>query len=92
VLLPALNSPFPTLAHVASVFRDLGREHDFVASVLDVTPVPSPWIEAARAIVAGDLARAADVVEQMGDRATAEYVRLRDADSFEPAVRRRKDA
>src|SRR5205807_2097986 len=41
VLLSALNSPFPTFAQVAWVFRDLGREDEF-AVVLGATPIESP--------------------------------------------------
>ena len=75
-LVPALNSPFPTLVEVAWVFRDLGGS-DELGAVLDATPIESPWIDAARAIGAGELVRAADIVEGIGHGASAAYARLR---------------
>jgi hypothetical protein len=94
VLLPALNNPFPTLAEVAWVFRDLGRERELEEAVLDVTRVPTPWKDAARAIVRGDFVGAADVIEGIGDQAAEAYARLRAAqalladDAREAAVQR----
>jgi hypothetical protein len=81
VLLPALCSPYPTLAEVAWVFRDLGRDAE-LAAVLDATPVQSPWIEAARAIGDGDPTRAADVIEAIGHTASAAYTRRRAAEAL----------
>ncbi len=52
-------TPFPTFAEVAWVFRDLGREEAFSA-VLDATPIESPWMDAAQAIIDGQLVRAAE--------------------------------
>jgi ATP/maltotriose-dependent transcriptional regulator MalT len=69
VLLPALCAAYPTLAEVAWVFRDLGRDAD-LAAVLDVTPIASPWIDAARAIGAG---------ERVGHTASADYTHRRAA-------------
>ena len=60
VAVTALSSPFPTLADVAWVFRDLGREDEFVAAILDKTPIDSLWVDAARAITAGKLTQAAE--------------------------------
>ena len=81
VLLPALCSPFPTLAEVAWVFHDLGRD-DELAAVLYATPIESPWKDAARAIAEGDLARAAQIIDGMGHAACAAYARLRAAEAF----------
>jgi class 3 adenylate cyclase len=81
VLLPALNNAFPTLADAAWVFHDLGREQELVDAVLDPSPVDSPWVEAARAILGGDAVEAAEIIERMGDRAGAAYARLRSSDS-----------
>ena len=78
-LLPALNAPFPTLAEVAWLFRDLGREDDFSA-VLRATPIESPWIDAANAIIQGDFVRAAETIEEMGHAAgprTRDYAQPR---------------
>jgi hypothetical protein len=81
VLLPALCSPFPTLAEVAWLFRDLGREDEF-SMVLDATRIQSPWVDAARAITGGDLVRAADIIDGVGHTASGAYARLRAADSL----------
>ena len=78
VLLPALCSPYPTLAEVAWVFHDLGRDAD-LAEVLDATPIPSAWIDAARAIGANDPGRAAGIMEAIGHTASAAYARQRAA-------------
>jgi class 3 adenylate cyclase/tetratricopeptide (TPR) repeat protein len=87
VLVGALCTPFPTLVDVAWVFRDLGRESEFSNAVLDATPIKSPWIDAARAIADGDLARAADIIEGIGHTASAAYARLRAAEAFAAAGR-----
>lgn len=87
VLLPALCSGFPTLAEVAWVFRDLGREHEFSA-VLDATPIESPWKDAAHAIIDGDLVRAAEIIDEIGHAASAAYARLRAAEALAAEGRR----
>jgi hypothetical protein len=81
VLLPALNAPFPTLAEVAWLFRELGREDEF-SVVLRATPIESPWMDAAYAIIDGDLVRAAETIEEMGHAACAAYARLRAAEAL----------
>ena len=86
VLLPALCSPYPTLAEVAWVFHDLGRE-DALEAVLDATPIESPWITAARAIAAGEAARAAAIIDGIGHTASAAHARQRAAG---PLVRDRR--
>jgi class 3 adenylate cyclase len=84
-LVPALCSPFPTLADLAWVFRDLGREREFSDAVLDSTPIKSPWVDAARAIGDGDLGRAADIIDDIGHAASAAYARVRAAEVFAAA-------
>jgi hypothetical protein len=48
------------------------------AGELDAVP-PSPWLEAARAYVAGDPARAADIYAEIGSRPDEAYARLQAA-------------
>src|SRR5207302_1904210 len=84
-MLGGLCAPFPTLAAVAWVFRDLGREQAFRDAVLDPDPIKSPWNDAARAIVDGELVRAADVIEGIGHTALAAYARLRAAEALATA-------
>jgi class 3 adenylate cyclase len=78
----ALCTPFPTLAGVAWVFRDLGRESEFQEAVLDARPIESPWADAARAIAVGDLVAAADVIDGIGHRAEAAYARLKASEAL----------
>jgi class 3 adenylate cyclase/tetratricopeptide (TPR) repeat protein len=79
-MIAALCTPSTNLAEVAWIFRDLGRERDFIDAVLDPDPILGPWHEAARAIVGGDLVRAAEVIESIGHPASAAYARLRAAE------------
>jgi len=79
VLLPALCEPFPNLAEVAWLFHDLGRERDFTA-VLDATPIPSPWIDAARAILGDEIDVAIRILEQLGHPASLAHARRRAAE------------
>jgi hypothetical protein len=81
VLLPALNSPFPTFGEAAWVFKDLGREDEFSA-VLDATPIASPWVDVAKAIIDGDVVRAAEMFDAMGHSPSAAYARLRAAEEL----------
>jgi DNA-binding SARP family transcriptional activator len=46
------------------------------ASALDGVPVPSRWLDAARAFVAGDASRAADLYAAIGSRPDEAYARL----------------
>jgi hypothetical protein len=80
-VLPALCEPFPNLAEVAWLFRDLGRERDFTA-LLDATPIPSPWIDAARAIIGDDPALAVRVLERLGHTASLAHARRRAAEAM----------
>jgi class 3 adenylate cyclase/tetratricopeptide (TPR) repeat protein len=78
VLVPALCGPAPTLADVAWIMRDLDRAGDLRA-ILDATPIASPWVDAARAILDGELAHAADVITGIGNAAGAAHASLRAA-------------
>ena len=80
-LLPSLGWPHPSFADAAWVFRDLRLRADFVA-VLEATPGESPWLEAARAIIEGRSVRAAEIIEGIGDPASAAYARLRAAEAL----------
>jgi hypothetical protein len=81
-MVPALCSPFPTLAEVAWLFHDLARAQEFMEVVLDPDPIKSPWSDAARAICDGELVRAADIIERIGHSASAAYARLRAAEAL----------
>jgi class 3 adenylate cyclase/tetratricopeptide (TPR) repeat protein len=81
-LVAGLCAAFPSLTDVAWVFRDLGREREFWDAVLDPSPIKSPWRDASRAIVDGDLVRAADIIEGIGHTAAAAYARLRAAEAL----------
>jgi hypothetical protein len=81
VLLPALCTPFPTLADVAWAFRGLGRIEGLLG-ILDATPIASGWMDAARAIATGELAGAADIMADMGHAAGAAYARARAAEEL----------
>ena len=85
MLVPALCSPFGSLADVAWVFRDLDRGPELRERVLDATPVRSPWNDAATAILDGDLVTAGDTIERIGHPASAAYTRYRAADDGERA-------
>jgi tetratricopeptide (TPR) repeat protein len=80
VLVPALCTPFPTLADVAWVFQDLDRESD-LRDLLDATPIESPWCDAANAILDGNLVVAVDLIDALGNQAVAAYTRFRDGDA-----------
>jgi hypothetical protein len=84
-MVAALCTPSTNLAEVAWVFRDLGREGEFSTKVLDPDPIKGPWHEAARAILDGDLVRAAEIIESIGHAASAAYARLRAAEALEAA-------
>jgi len=78
-MVAALCSPFPTLVDVAWVFRDLGREREFREAVLDADPIKSPWNDAARAICDGDIARAADIIDRIGEEPVRDLAGFRTA-------------
>jgi tetratricopeptide (TPR) repeat protein len=81
----ALNTPFPTLPAVAWVFRDVGREEEFIDAVLDADPIKGLWSEASRAIAEGELVRAAEIIEDIGHTAGAAYARVRAAEALAAA-------
>jgi hypothetical protein len=55
--------------------------------VLDPDPIKGPWHDAARAILKGDLTRAANIIESIGHTASAAYARLRAAEGLKAAGR-----
>jgi class 3 adenylate cyclase/tetratricopeptide (TPR) repeat protein len=85
VLVPALCAPFPTLADVAWVFRDLDRGAELRERVIEVTPIVSPWNDAARAILDGDVARAGETIERIGHHPAAAYTWYRAEDAARAA-------
>jgi class 3 adenylate cyclase/tetratricopeptide (TPR) repeat protein len=82
VVVTALCSAFPTLADVAWVFRDLGREDELLAAILDKTPIDSLWIDAARAITAGELTQAAKTISAIGHPTAAAYAGFRASEAL----------
>ena len=85
VTITALCSPFPTLADLAWLFRDLGREDELVTAILDPTPIESPWNDAARAIAEGELGRAAETIAELGNAAATAYARYRASEQLATA-------
>jgi class 3 adenylate cyclase/tetratricopeptide (TPR) repeat protein len=69
----------PSFADFAWLTSDLGRASDLL-SELEAAPMETPWIEAARAIAAGEPARAAEILGDMGHPAGEAYARLRAAE------------
>src|SRR5919198_2072716 len=69
VVVSALCTSFPTFAAAAWVFRDLGRESEFANAVLDPNPIDTSWVDAARAIIDGELVRAAEIIDRIGHTA-----------------------
>jgi class 3 adenylate cyclase len=81
VMVGALGVPFPTLVDAAWSLRDLGRQDEFAAKVLDPDVIRSRWNDAARAICDGDFASAAEVIGAIGHTAGAAYAHLRAAEA-----------
>jgi class 3 adenylate cyclase len=82
IVVAGLCSAFPTLVELAWVFHDVGRDGEFREAVLDADPIKSPWNDAARAICDGEVARAADITDEIGHTAAAAYARLRAAEAL----------
>jgi class 3 adenylate cyclase len=82
VLVSAACTAFPGFAATAWIFRDLGREAEYVARVLEPNPIDTPWVDAAHAIIEGELVRAADLIDAIGHRAAAAYARMRAAEAL----------
>ncbi|MFN2491069.1 MAG: hypothetical protein ABR529_15330 [Actinomycetota bacterium] len=78
-MVAGLCAAFPSLTDVAWVFRDLGREKEFSEVVLDADLIKSAWNDASRAIVKGNLVRAADIIGEISHTAGAAYARFRAA-------------
>lgn len=68
-------------ATFAILLTGLGQAGD-VHAAADRAVLQTPWVEAARAYATGRLARAADVLDEIGDCSTAAYVRLRAAEQL----------
>jgi len=81
-IVAGLCAPFPSLSDVAWVFRDLGRASELREAILELNPIKSPWNDAARSIVDGELVRAAEIIDGIGHIAAAAYARLRAAEAF----------
>jgi class 3 adenylate cyclase/tetratricopeptide (TPR) repeat protein len=65
----------------------LGREED-VGDLLDSDPLDTPWIRAGKAVLAGDLAGAADLLGEIGALSQEAFLRLRAAEQLVHAGRR----
>jgi class 3 adenylate cyclase/tetratricopeptide (TPR) repeat protein len=72
---------FTWIVWLAWLARDLGRAESF-RDPAGHEPRQTPWIEAGHAIVEGDFARAADVLERMGVAPDEAYARLRAAEQL----------
>jgi tetratricopeptide (TPR) repeat protein len=72
---------------LAWLARPLGREAE-LAAVFARERLETPWLEAARAVLAGDLRRGADVLAEMPAPAPAAYLRLRAAEELVAEGRR----
>jgi len=68
-------------------FSELGRGREF-AEALDRARAQTPWHEAARLVVAGDPAGAADVYAEIGSVPDEAYARLRAAEELVRSGRR----
>ncbi len=65
----------------AIVLTELGRPADLVAAA-DGAALQTRWVDAARAYVQGELVRAADLLDEIGNLSLEAYVRLRAAEHF----------
>ena len=70
-----------------ALVAELLELHDEVARMIAKRPV-TPWTRAAGTILAGELERAAEMLEEIGDRPDAADVRLREAERLVEAGRR----
>ena len=67
------------------MFVHAAQQLGYVTAVLDPDPIQSPWNDAARAICDGELARAADIIDEIGHAAAAAYARLRATEALAAA-------
>jgi hypothetical protein len=74
-----LHSP-ATPIELAWLLRDLGREGELLVALSSAPP--SPWLDAARAIAAGDLERGIELVARIGAPPIEAYARLRAAEQM----------
>jgi len=82
-----INSSAYWLLDAAVVARDLGLGNQFLEAS-EAVPTETPWLDGARAVVQGDLAAAAAVYCEAGERAGEAYLRLRLAKELVAAGRR----
>jgi hypothetical protein len=82
VLVTALMEVLPTVTPIefAWLARDLGRKPELLAALASSPNMP--WIEAARAIAQGDLARGVELAARIGAPSVAAYARLRTAETL----------
>jgi tetratricopeptide (TPR) repeat protein len=64
---------------IAFVLAELGRSEEALAET-NQSPLTTPWADAARAVAAGDLPEAADVMAEIGALSAEAYARLRGAE------------
>jgi tetratricopeptide (TPR) repeat protein len=64
------------------------RREEEVGELLDSDPLDTPWIRAGKAVLAGDLAGAADLLGEIGARSQEAFLRLRAAEQLVEAGRR----
>jgi tetratricopeptide (TPR) repeat protein len=77
----------PSFADLAWLMSDLDRGPELM-SLVEAAPIETPWIEAARAIAAGEFVHAAEVLGRMGHAADNAYARLRAAEALMGQQRR----
>jgi tetratricopeptide (TPR) repeat protein len=65
----------------------LGRQEDVLEAIKD-EPADTPWIRAARAVAAGEFARAADIFAEIGTPTAEAFYRLRAAEQLVAEGRR----
>jgi len=74
-------------AELAWLARSYGRA-DEVADLIALTTIKTRWIDAARAVVEGDLRAAADILDDVGARPIAAFFRMRAAEELVAEGRR----
>jgi class 3 adenylate cyclase/tetratricopeptide (TPR) repeat protein len=80
-VLPHMGVAVVDSFQLAWLARLFGREAE-LETVLVRERLQSPWLEAARVVLAGDLRRGADVLAEIGGAASAAFLRLRAAEQL----------
>jgi tetratricopeptide (TPR) repeat protein len=70
------------------LFAELGRGAEFLAALKQAEALATPWIDAARAVAAGDYGGGADVYGEIGAQALEAHARLLNAETLVGAGRR----